>query len=87
MLDPQPPHCSLSKPASLPDWGGGGVAPFNSKSYHTGDFKGENVFGDTATRYRDAKIRELEENHMIKFHGSITYVSWELYYHIGFLYS
>ena len=44
---------------------GGGVAPFNSKSYHTGDFKGENVFGDTATRYRDAKLRELEENHMI----------------------
>ena len=44
--------------------GGGGGAPFSSKLYDTGKFRGQNVFRDTAMRYRDMKINELEENQM-----------------------
>ena len=44
------------------NWGGG--APFNSKKYDTGEYPGDNKFGKMATRYRDQKIREREENSM-----------------------
>ena len=43
-------------------WGGG--APFNSKKYDTGEYQGDSKFGKMATRYRDQKIREREENSM-----------------------
>ena len=38
----------------------GGRAPFHSKLYDNGKFPGKNIFGKTATNYRDMKIKERE---------------------------
>ena len=39
-------------------WGGG--APFHSKLYDEGKYPGKNIFGKTATNYRDNEIRARE---------------------------
>ena len=40
-------------------WAGG--VPFESELYDSGEFPGSNDFTDLATRYRDLKIREYDQ--------------------------
>ena len=46
----------LIEASSSMKWGGG--APFHSKIYDSGKCPGSNLFGETATKYRDQKIHE-----------------------------
>ena len=53
----------LIKASTSMRWGGGGGGgvPFESELYDSGEFPGSKYFGDLATRYRDLKIRERDQ--------------------------